>query len=142
MYVHFPHGDQSGREIGFFLRVRLADDTFVAFSGRSGFVRIDSRYQDQPVLYLIVQSAEAADIIADRVFVVGGTGTDDDEKFIAFAGDYIADFLIPPLFQAGEMFRDRKLFSDFFRRRKFADKLKRHLFMPLSLVFLAKTHLL
>ena len=125
MDVHFPHGDKTRGKIRLFFRVGLADDAFIAFAGGPGFVRINSRNEYETVFYFFIDFAQTADIVADRVFVVGGTGADNDKEFIAFSGDDVADFKVPLFFQFGEMLGNRKPGPDIFRCRKFADKLKR-----------------
>ncbi len=115
--VHLTHGDQAAHKVGFFLRIRLADDPFVALTGGAGLVGVNPGDQDQLVLHLFVDAGEPADIIADGVLVVGRTGADDDQEFIAFSGDDVTDLGVPSAFDLRETLRNRKLFPDLGRGR-------------------------
>ena len=73
--MHFPHGNQPGEEIFFFLRVRLMYDSFIAISGGTGFVGINPGNENQFFFYLVIESGKAVDILTDGIFVVCGAGT-------------------------------------------------------------------
>ena len=124
--VHFPHGDESGQKVGLFFRIRLVDDTLVAFPGGSWLVGVDPWDQDQLVLYLPADACQSGDIIADRVRVVGGAGADDDQEPVVLSGQHRSDFGIPGLFYLGESGGQRKLLPDFRGSGKFLDKFKAH----------------
>ncbi len=76
--VHFAHGDDAGKEILAFAWIRLVDDALVAVPCGAGFVRVDPRDKDQPVLYSIVDFGEALHVLTDGIFVVGGAWTYDN----------------------------------------------------------------
>lgn len=61
------------------------DDTFIAFAGGTGLICINPWNKDKLVLYFLMDFGKAGNIIADSVFVICGTGPDNDKEFIAFA---------------------------------------------------------
>ena len=112
MNMHFAHGDQAAHEIRLFLRIRLADDSFVALAGGAGFVCIDSGDQDKLVLNLLIDAGKAADVVAYGIFVVCRTGTDDDQEFVALSGDDIPDLCVTSALDLRKAFRYGELFPD------------------------------
>ena len=89
------------------------DNALVAFACGAGLVGIDSRNQDQLILYLFVDTRQTVHIIADGVLVVGGAGPDDDKEFIAFSGKHITDFSIPRFLYACKLLGKREHFTNF-----------------------------
>ena len=87
--VHFTHGDQTAGKIRFLFGIGLADNSLIALSGSTGLIGINAGDQDQLVLHLFVDFGEPAYIVTDSRFVVSRTGADNDQKFIAFAGEHI-----------------------------------------------------
>ena len=87
--VHFTHGDQTAGKVRFLFGIGLADNSLIALSGSTGLVGINAGDQDQLVLHLFVDFGEPAYIVTDSRFVVSRTGADNDQKFIAFAGEHI-----------------------------------------------------
>ena len=71
--------------------------------------------QNQFILNLIVETCQTAYVFTDGILVVRGTGTDDHQKFIAFAGQNLSDFLIPFLFYFFACFRNRIGFANLVR---------------------------
>ena len=124
--MHFAHGDQAGKKVRLLLRVRLVDDSLVAFSGSAGFIGIDPGNQNQLVFYPVVYFCQPVNVIADRVFIVCGAGTDDNQESVALPGDDIADLAVPLLLQGDEFFRKRIGFPDLCRCGQFLYKFKTH----------------
>ena len=92
--VHFAHGDKALQEIFLLPGIGLMDDAFVAFAGGAGFVGINPGNEDQPVRNFFVDFGQAADIVADSVFIVRGAGSDDDQEAVAFPGNYVPDLFV------------------------------------------------
>ena len=115
MDVHFAHGDQTGFQIRLPFRIRLMDNPFVAHPGGTGFVRVDAGNQDQFVLHFFLNSGQPCYIVQDSILVVCRTGTDDDQKFIGFSGEYLPDHGIPLFFSFPHGFRNRNQRLHLFR---------------------------
>ena len=64
-------------------------DTFIAFSCGTGFVGVNPGNDNEAVRYLFLYFAQAADIVADRIFIVSGTWADDYQKFIGCSGSFV-----------------------------------------------------
>ncbi len=96
--MHFTHGDDAGQKVLPLAGVRLVDDAFIAVSGGAGFVGVDPGDQDQFIFYLVVDPGKPFYVLTDRILVIRGAGTDDDQKFVALAGDDGADLGIPDAF--------------------------------------------
>ena len=93
-YLHFTHSDQPGKEVGFFFRIRLMNDTFITFSCSARFISINSGNQDKPVLHLLMHFCQPGYVVADGIFVIRGAGADNDKELIALSGKNFPDFLI------------------------------------------------
>ncbi len=76
--MHLSHGDEALGQIRGFFGVRLVYDAFVALPGGSGLIGIDAGDDDNLILHLFLHLCQSADVVADRIFVVRGTGTDND----------------------------------------------------------------
>lgn len=72
---------------------------FIALSCCSGFICIYSWNDQNLVGNFILYGAEPAQVIAYSVFVVRGTWSDDDKKFIGFSSKDIPDFLVAFFFR-------------------------------------------
>ena len=94
MDLHLPHGNKTGKKIGLFFRIRLMYDSLIALTGCSGLIGVYSGNQDQLVLYLFVYLCKTGHIFADSILIICGTGTDDHEKLVAFAGNDISDLTV------------------------------------------------
>ncbi len=76
--MHFAHGDDAGQKVFPLVWIRLMDDAFISVTGGAGFIGIDSRNEDQFIFYFIIDLCQPFHIFADRIFIVGRTGADDD----------------------------------------------------------------
>ncbi len=117
--------------------------SFIAFAGGAGFVGIDSGNQNQLVLDFFIDSGQSADIVADGLFIVGRTGTDDDQEFAALSGEYVFDLGVSFLFQFHSLCRHGIFLTNIFRGGKFRYISKRHKFSPLvfMIIFFWQKHL-
>ncbi len=111
--MHFPHGDNASEKILPLAGIGLMDNALVSVPGSAGFVCVDSGDQDQPVLHFVVDFGKTLHVFADGILVVCGTGTDDDQKFIALPGDHGADLGIPYALSFYQPGGEGVLFPDF-----------------------------
>jgi len=107
------------------------DDTFVAVACGTGFIRIYPWNKDEPVGHFVVEFCEPADIVADRVFVVCGTGAYDDEQFIASACEDVAYLSVPFRFFCSKVRGHGILLPDFVGGGEFSDEGKAHFYFLL-----------
>ena len=96
--MHFSHGDESIMKIRLFLRIRLMNDSLVALSCSTWFIGIDTRDDQNLVRNLILYLGKTIYIIADRIFVICRTWSDDDQKLIGFPGKDLFDLGITRFF--------------------------------------------
>ena len=96
--MHFTHGDQAVQQVRLSFRVRLMNDTFVAFTCGTRFVGIDTRDDDQFVGYFVGNLCQTVIVLQNSVFVVCGARSYDNKKFIGFTGDDLFDLLVANLF--------------------------------------------
>lgn len=110
--LHLSHGDQTREKVRFLFGIRLGNHSLVAFSGGAGLVGVDTGDQDQLVLHLLVHLGKSCYIVAHGICIVCGTGTDDDQKFIALAGKDLSDLGVSLFLQRRNGGRDGILFAD------------------------------
>ena len=97
-HMHFTHGDQAVQQVRLSFRVRLMNDTFVAFTCGTRFVGIDTRDDDQFVGYFVGNLCQTVVIFQNSVFVVCGARSYDNKKFIGIPGKDFCDFCVPLFF--------------------------------------------
>ena len=76
-HMHFTHGDQAVQQVRLSFRVRLMNDTFVAFTCGTRFVGIDTRDDDQFVGYFVGNLCQTVIVLQNSVFVVCGARSYD-----------------------------------------------------------------
>ena len=104
MGVQTADGHDAFQHIRLSAGIGLMQKAHVTFTGGSGFVGIDPGNQDQFVGNLLLQACQTVTVGQNRILPVSGTGTDDQDAFIAFSGEHIGDGGIPDSF-AGNGFR-------------------------------------
>ena len=124
--MHLSHGDQTLLQIRLLLRVRLVHHTLIALPCGTRLICIDSRNQDQLILDLLLDLREAGDIIADGIFIISRTGTDDDKKSVRVPCNDIFDLFITFLFTENIFGRHRISLHQFLRRDYFLNKFEAH----------------
>lgn len=82
-------------------RVRLMNDTFVAFTCGTRFVGIDTRDDDQFVGYFVGNLCQTVIVLQNSVFVVCGARSYDNKKFIGIPGKDFCDFSVTLFFDFG-----------------------------------------
>ena len=92
--VHFTHSNETFYHIRCFFRVWLGCDTFVTFACCTRFVCVNTRNDDQLIFDIFLDFCEAADIVANRIFIVRGTWSDDNKKTGILSGDDIGNHSI------------------------------------------------
>ena len=77
---------------------------------------------------------QTADVVADGILIVRGTGTDNDQEFIALSGQDVPDLGVSLCLDPGMFCRERMLLPDFIRGRQLLYKFKTHdIFSPFLL---------
>ena len=112
------------------LRVRLMEHALVAVTGGTWLVGVDTRYDNKAVFGFFLDIDQAAGVVQDRILVIGGTRSDDDEKFIAFSADNLLNFFITFSLVGNELRRKRELFLDLCRSRQFVYEFECHSSSP------------
>ena len=64
------------------IRIRLVEHALIAFTRRSRLIRVDTRNDDDLVLYLFLQRTKAGDIVDNGIFIIRGAWSDDEHEFI------------------------------------------------------------
>lgn len=100
-HMHFTHGDQAVQQVRLSFRVRLMNDTFVAFTCGTRFVGIDTRDDDQFVGYFVGNLCQTVIVLQNSVFVVCGARSYDNKKFIGIPGKDFCDFSVTLFFDFG-----------------------------------------
>ena len=100
-HMHFTHGNQSVQQVRFSFRVRLMNDTFVAFTCGTRFVGIDTWDDDQFVGYFVGNLCQTVIVLQNSVFVVCGARSYDNKKFIGIPGKDFCDFSVTLFFDFG-----------------------------------------
>lgn len=86
-HMHMADGVQALCHTWPLLRVRLMEHALVAVTGGTRLVGVDTRYDNKTVFGLFLDIDQAAGVVQDRILVIGGTRSDDDQKFVAFSAD-------------------------------------------------------
>ena len=102
------------------------DDPFIAFSGSTRFIGVNTRDNDQFVRNFVGDFCQTADIFADGIFVIRGTGTYDHKEFIGFPSEYSGNFFIPLCFDSCRVGAERILLTDICWRRQSFFKIETH----------------
>lgn len=84
--------------------------TLVSHTDGSRFVGINSRNHKNLICHLILYSTKTADVIDHRIFIVGGTRSDDQQKPVIFSLEDFTDLSVAILFDCCYFFTYRKLF--------------------------------
>ena len=100
-HMHFTHGDQAVQQVRLSFRVRLMNDTFVAFTCGTRFVGIDTWDDDQFVGYFVGNLCQTVIVLQNSVFVVCGARSYDNKKFIGIPGKDFCDFSVTLFFDFG-----------------------------------------
>ena len=79
-------------QLGF--RVRLMEHTHIAFACGSWLIGINSWYNEKSVFCLFLNLCKTVCIVADSIFIICGTRSDDNKEFVAFSGNYFFDLFI------------------------------------------------
>ena len=124
--VQLPDSDNPGLHVLSFFRIRLMDHSFISFSDRSGFIGIDTRNNENPVLYLFLHPRQTVHILQYRILVIRGTRTNKKKKLIAFSGKNIFYFPVSFFLQRFDLRRKRKFFLQLRRGGNFTEKLHLH----------------
>ena len=118
MHMHFTKRDQSMQKIRFFLGIRLMKNSLIAFSGCTRFVGIDPGNQNQFICNFFLHTCKTFNIFTDRFFIICGTWTDNNNKFVGFSGENFTDHSIPLSFYSCNFLSDRIICLDFSRCRQ------------------------
>lgn len=70
------------------------EHTHITFSSGPRLIRIDSGDDDQLILCSLLNLCKAVRIVADRILIISGAGTDDHQEFITLAGNDLFNFFI------------------------------------------------
>ena len=111
--VHVTQGDDACQRVRLLLRVRLMHDALVTVAGGTGLVRVDTGDNQDLVLDLLLYRNQTAHIVADSLFIICGTGSDDGDKAVRFAGENFTDFFVSLFFYLCHMVGNRIHFTDF-----------------------------
>ena len=114
--VHLADGDDAVQKVGGLVGAGLVQHPLVARARRARLVGVDARDDDELFGELLLQGHEAGDVFADGVLVVGRAGPDDDDEFIRFAREYVADGGVARGLDCGELRREGELRLEFVRR--------------------------
>ena len=127
--MHMADRQNTCQYIWFCLRVRLMEHAFVTLTGGTRFVGIDTGNQHQAVLHFVLKLGKAVGVITYRIFIVCGTGADDDKKLVRSTGDDIADHFISFSFYLFQLFGHRCLRFDLVRRGKLFYEFEAHSYL-------------
>ena len=67
----------------------------IADADGTGFAGVDARDDKDFIFDLFLDLDQAMDIVEDSRFIVGRTGTDDEQEAVVLAGQDVFDFFIP-----------------------------------------------
>ena len=121
--MELAHRHDTGKHVGLLLRIRLMHESLVALSGRTWFVCINTRDQDDTVADLVLNGSETVNVIENRHLIVCRTRTDDQKKFIRSSGKDITDLSISLFFDLYHLVGKWIHFLDLSRNRKFFDEI-------------------
>ena len=105
----------SPHDVGGTVRIGLNEHSLIPHALGAGLIRIDSGDQNQLILNPFVELSEPGNIFENGRALVSGTGADDEEHFLALAGNDGFYLLVAFVF---ELFKR-------FGKRRFRDKLLR-----------------
>ena len=74
--------DDSAFEVGHCSRTWLVEHSLVAVAGCTGLTCVDSRNNEDLILYFFLKFTKTCDIINNAVLAVSGTWSDNKEEFI------------------------------------------------------------
>ncbi len=115
--MQFPNGDQAFQQIRRGLRIGLMHHAFIALSGRTRLVGIDSGDDDTFVPDLLLKRNQTVQIIHNGRFVVCRTGTDNDQKTVIGPRDHVSDLPVSLFFLKPAVGRKRIIRLDLFWNR-------------------------
>ena len=93
-HMHMADGKDPLKHIRLFFGIRLMEHTHITFSSGPRLIRIDSGDDDQLILCSLLNLCKAVRIVADRILIISGAGTDDHQEFITLAGNDLFNFFI------------------------------------------------
>ena len=108
-HVHLADSNNSGKKVRSLIRVWLMKHSFVTVTCGTGLICINSRDDHQFVRDFICHCFQFAYIFADCIFVISGTRSYKDDKFIWFTGEDTAYFFIALFFYFFEFLAERVL---------------------------------
>ena len=111
--IHFTDGDDAAQHVLLAFRVRLMEHALIADADGTGFAGVDARDDKDFIFDLFLDLDQAMDIIEDSRFIVGRTGTDDEQEAVVLAGQDVLDFFIPFRLDGFDLVVDGKLFHQF-----------------------------
>ena len=85
----------------------------IADADGTGFAGVDARDDKDFIFDLFLDLDQAMDIVEDSRFIVGRTGTDDEQEAVVLAGQDVLDFFIPFRLDGFDLVVDGKLFHQF-----------------------------
>ena len=127
-------------DVRLLLQVRLVGHALVPDAGRAGLVGVDAGDDDDPVLDLILHLREPADIVADRVLVMGRAGADDQQKFVVLPGKDRLDLLVAFFLDDRQVHRKRHCLEDGLWLRDLLNVYEAHRLPLLITVSLPRRH--
>ena len=100
--VHFARRDQALENVRVAVRVGLVEHALVAVAGGAGLVAVDAGNEENLVLHLLLQAAQARDIVEHRVLSVGRARADEQHQAVVLSGEYVAHGAVVGLLLPGQ----------------------------------------
>ena len=95
--------DQTLENVRVAVRVGLVEHALVAVAGGAGLVAVDAGNEENLVLHLLLQAAQARDIVEHRVLSVGRARADEQHQAVVLSGEYVAHGAVIGLLLPGQL---------------------------------------
>ena len=105
--MHSADCNDTLKKVWSLIRIRLMEHSLISFSCCTWFVCINTRNDHQTVWYLLVHFCKTIHIVAHRIFIVCGTWSHDNNKFIGFSFKNLPNLRITFLLDLCQFFRKR-----------------------------------
>ena len=92
--VQLPYGEDAFEDVLLAVRIGLGEHALIPHALGARLVGVDARHDDDLVLDLLVELAEALDVVEHRFAFVRGTGPDDEQQLVRVAADDVGRELV------------------------------------------------
>ena len=93
--MQLTNGNQTCQHIGACVRVGLVEHSLVALPRGTGLIGVDAGDNQKLLLHLVLQGAQAVNVLHDRLLAVGRAGSDHQNQAVTLALKNVGNLSIP-----------------------------------------------